>query len=49
MLGRHSISPDNVAEMAWNNVPLSLIMFCHDGELVPQEEQDEKMRELMLN
>jgi len=49
VLGRHSISPDNVAEMAWNNVPLSLIMFCHDGELVPQEEQDEKMRELMLN
>ena len=49
VLGRHSISPDNVAEMAWNNVPLSLIMFYHDGKLVPQEDQDEKMHELMLN
>ena len=49
VLGRHSISPDNVAQMAWNNVPLSLVMFYHDGELVPEEEQAEKMRELMLN
>jgi len=49
VLGRHSISPDNVAQMAWNNVPLSLVMFYHDGKLVPAEEQDEKMRQLMLN
>jgi hypothetical protein len=35
--------------MAWNNVPLSLVMFYHDGKLVPAEEQDEKMRQLMLN
>jgi hypothetical protein len=48
VLGRHSISPDNVAQMAWNNVPLSLIMFYHDGVLVPEDEQDEMMRELML-
>lgn len=47
VLGRHSISPDNVAQMAWNNVPLSLVMFYHDGKLVPEEEQDKKMRELM--
>lgn len=49
VLGRHSISPDNVAQMAWNNVPLSLVMFYHDGKLVPADEQDEKMRQLMLN
>jgi hypothetical protein len=49
VLGRHSISPDNVAEMAWNNVPLRLVMFYHDGELVPEEEQADKMRELMLD
>jgi len=47
VLGRHSISPDNVAEMAWNNVPLSLVMFFHDGTLVPEDQQAEKMRELM--
>ena len=46
-LGRHSISPDNVAKLAWNNVPLQLIMFYHDGEFVDEEIQVEKMRELM--
>jgi hypothetical protein len=49
VLGRHSISPDNVAQMAWQNVPLSVVMFYHDGELVPEEEQADKMRELMLD
>ncbi len=48
-LGRHSISPDNVAQMAWNNVPLRLVAFYHDGELVPEELQVEKMRALMLD
>lgn len=46
-LGRHSISPDHVAEMAWNNVPLKLVMLYHDGEFVSEDEQLEKMRELM--
>jgi hypothetical protein len=46
-LGRYSISPDNVAKMAWNNLPLELIMFYHDGELVPAEKQVDKMIELM--
>ena len=46
-LGRYSISPDNVAKLAWNNLPLELIMFYHDGELVPENEQVDKMIELM--
>ena len=46
-LGRHSISPDNVAKLAWNNVPLQLILFYHDGEFVEEDVQVEKMRELM--
>lgn len=46
-LGRHSISPDNVAEMAWNNVPLRLVLFYHDGALVPRDEQAQKLRDLM--
>ena len=46
-LGRHSISPDNVAQLAWNNVPLKLVMFYHDGELVEETVQLEKMQELM--
>ena len=46
-LGRHSISPDNVAQLAWNNVPLELVMLYHDGELVSSSEHSEKLRALM--
>jgi hypothetical protein len=46
-LGRHSISPDNVAQLAWNNVPLKLVMFYHDGRLVEEDLQMEKMKALM--
>jgi hypothetical protein len=46
-LGRYSISPDNVAKLAWTNVPLKLVMFYHDGELVDESEQVDKMKELM--
>lgn len=48
-LGRHSISPDNVAQLAWSNVPLELVLFYHDGQLVPANEHNERLRELMLN
>ncbi len=33
-LGRYTISPDNVAEKTFNNGPLKLITFYHDGNLV---------------
>lgn len=46
-LGRHSISPDNVAKLAWNNVPLELVVFYHDGKLVDQATQVDKMIALM--
>ena len=46
-LGRHSISPDNVAQRAWNNVALKLIMFYHDGKLVEETMQLARMQELM--
>lgn len=46
-LGRHSISPDNVAKLAWNNVPLELILFYHDGQLVDKEIQVKTMIDLM--
>ncbi len=48
-LGRHSISPDNVAQLAWNNVPLQLVLFYHDGQLVEADEQVAKLRELMTD
>jgi hypothetical protein len=36
-----------VAKLAWNNVPLELIMFYHDGEFVAEDVMVDKMRELM--
>lgn len=48
-LGRHNISPDNVAKLAWNSLPLELVLFYHDGKLVPKETQLEKMKNLMQN
>jgi uncharacterized protein YycO len=33
-LGRYTISPDNVAEKTFNNGPLALITFYHDGNIV---------------
>lgn len=46
-LVRHSISPDNVAQLAWNNLPLRLVMFYHDGKLVDKDNQVAKMKTLM--
>jgi len=46
-LGRHSISPDHVAELALNDIPLKLVMLYHDGKLVAQQDQLKKMRSLM--
>ena len=48
-LGRHSISPDNVAKLAWNNLPLELVLFYHDGQLVDRDKQLQLMKELMQN
>lgn len=46
-LGRYNISPDNVAKLAWNQLPLELIMFYHDGQLVEEEKKLSLMKKLM--
>jgi hypothetical protein len=46
-LGRYTISPDNVAYMARKNVPLELVLFYRDGELVAPEEQLPLFNELL--
>jgi hypothetical protein len=45
--GRHTISPDNVARLCWEGIPLQLVTFYHDGELVPQEKQLDLLVSLM--
>lgn len=46
-VGRHTISPDNVANLCWENVPLELISFYHDGKKVVKEKQLILLKELM--
>jgi hypothetical protein len=48
MLGRATISPDNVAEKALNGGPLRLVMMYHDGRPVNREPQEMMVR-LMQN
>jgi Permuted papain-like amidase enzyme, YaeF/YiiX, C92 family len=45
--GRHTISPDNVANLCWNKIPLELITFYHDGKKVVEEKQLVLLKELM--
>lgn len=47
MLGKYAISPDNVAQMAWTSIPLKLVLFYHDGQLVDENKQLEEMKTLM--
>ena len=47
MLGKYAISPDNVAQMAWTSIPLKLVLFYHDGQLVDENKQVEEMKTLM--
>jgi hypothetical protein len=36
-----------VAKLAWNNLPLELVLFYHDGALIDADKQVDKMIELM--
>lgn len=46
VVGRYTISPDNIAVKALNNGPFELILFYHDGKLV-KENSLELMENLM--
>ncbi len=45
--GRHTISPDNVANLCWKGIPLELVTFYHDGKKCKEENQLAIMKELM--
>lgn len=45
--GRHTISPDNVANLCWNETPLELISFYHDGKKVDKNSQLNVLKILM--
>ncbi len=46
-LGRYTISPDNVAKLCWNGLPLQLVTFYHDGQLVEKDAQLPLLKKLM--
>lgn len=45
--GRHTISPDNVANLCWNGTPLELVTFYHDGKKCDEAQQLDLMKKLM--
>jgi hypothetical protein len=45
--GRDTISPDQVARLAWDGKPLQLVTLYHQGKLVPVNEQLDLMKTLM--
>ena len=47
--GRHTISPDNVANLCWNGIPLELISFYHDGQKVDEAQQLKVLKILMIS
>lgn len=47
-VGRHTISPDNVANLCWEGIPLELITFYHDGVKIAEEKQLNTLKKLML-
>lgn len=48
MLGRYTISPDHVADMALNNESLQLVALYHNGERVSTR-PEEKLQQLMAD
>lgn len=46
-LGRFTISPDNVANLCWNGVPLELVSFYHQGKKCDEENQLALLKKLM--
>ena len=46
-LGRHTISPDHVARLAFSGTPLRLVTFYHDGSRLPPESQLPLFKQLM--
>ena len=46
-LGRHTISPDNGAQMARENMPLQVVLFYRAGQLVDPQEQLPLFNELL--
>jgi len=46
-VGRYTISPDNVANLCWEGIPLELITFYHDGVKIAEEKQLTTLKNLM--
>lgn len=42
VMGRYTISPDNVAKQALEGSPLRLVLFYHDGELIADDQEKRK-------
>lgn len=48
MVGRHTISPDNVASLIWESDKLELVSFYHDGVKCKENEKENILKDLIL-
>ncbi len=48
MVGRHTISPDNVASLVWESDQLELISFYRNGVKLKEDEDKKVLKELIL-
>lgn len=49
VVGRHTISPDNVSSLTWESDQLQLISFYHNGVKCKEEEKVKILKELILS
>ncbi len=48
VIGRHTISPDNIASLVWESDQIELISLYVDGKKCAEKEQEQLLKELIL-
>lgn len=48
LVGRHTISPDNIATLVWDSDQIELISFYHDGKKCEDKDKEKILKELLL-
>lgn len=48
MVGRHTISPDNVASLVWQSDEIELVSFYHNGVKCDEKEKENLFKKLIL-
>jgi hypothetical protein len=49
MVGRHTISPDNVASLCWESDQIEIVSFYHNGVKCEEEDKEDLLKKLILD